>query len=242
MAPIAAPRAAMPAPPAPLPPGFAEIWMPSAAATDMTLKVQALTGLLETHGEQVIPLLREIALDKNSPDEARQAVFVLGQSRRPEAERTVVEVARDAAEPVRIAAVRELGRFEGAGISGELMQVYSMGGTPRLKRQIVSSLGERADNVALLRIANSEEEASVRDFAIVTLGRTGSRDQLRTLFVRAPMVSRPAVLNALFSVKDDDELIRIAKSETSPLLRQRARQLLRTLATPKALKFLEDNP
>jgi hypothetical protein len=236
---IRAPR--LPHPAVPVPPEFDEYWT-SPGAADMTLKIQALTGLLETHSEQVIPLLREIALDRNSPDEARQAVFALGQSRRPEAERTVVDLARAAAEPVRVAAVRELGRFEGPGIGPELMQVYSMGGTPRLKRQIVASLGERADSASLLRIAKSEEEPTVRDYAIITLGRTGSRDQLRTLYVEAPQVSRGAVLLALFAARDDDELIRIAKTETSVALRQRARQQLRMLATPKALKFLEDNP
>ena len=51
-----------------------------------------------------------------------------------------------------------------------------------------------------------------------------------------------AVLSALFTSKDEDELIRIAKTEKEPLLRQRARMQLRLLATPKALKFLEENP
>ncbi len=242
-APIVAMRAPRPPQPAvPVPPEFAEYWLVSPGASDMTLKIQALTGLLDAHSEQVIPLLRAIALDRNSPDEARQAVFALGQSRRPEAERAVGEVARAAAEPVRVAAVRELGRFEGPGIGVELMHVYSMGGTPRLKRQIVASLGERADSASLLRIAKSEAEPTVRDYAIVTLGRTGSRDQLRTLYVETPPVSRAAVLSALFAARDDDELIRIAKTETSVVLRQRARLQLRMLATPKALKFLEDNP
>jgi hypothetical protein len=224
-------------------PGFAEFWLPqNPAAPDVTIKLQALTGLMESHSDQVIPLLRQMALDRNSPDEARQAVFVLGQSRRPEAQRTMVDVAYHAAEPVRIAAVRELGRFEGAGISSELMRVYDTGGTPRLRRQVVASLGERADSMSLLRIVKAEREASVRDYAIVTLGRTGNRDQLRTLYVQAPQESRTAVLNALFAARDDDELIRIAKSETNPLLRKRARDQLRMLATPKALKYLEENP
>jgi hypothetical protein len=62
------------------------------------------------------------------------------------------------------------------------------------------------------------------------------------LYAEAPPVSRAAVLSALFAARDDDELIRIAKTETSAVLRQRARLQLRMLATPKALKFLEDNP
>ena len=206
-------------------------------------RLQAMTGLLDTHGPQVIPLLREIALDRSSPDEARMAVFVLGQSRRPEAERTMVEVAHVGAEPVRVAAVRELGRFNGPTVTTELMRVYTMANTPpRLKQQVVSSFGDRADSASLWTIVNSESEPAVRDFAIVTLGRTGAREQLRTLYVKGPRMSRAVVLNALFSAKDDDELIRIARTEKDPTLRFRARQQLRMLATPKAVKFLEENP
>jgi hypothetical protein len=62
------------------------------------------------------------------------------------------------------------------------------------------------------------------------------------LYPQTPRVSRPTVLNALFTVKDDDELIKIAKTKQDPLLRMRARQQLRLLATPKAIKFLEENP
>jgi HEAT repeat protein len=239
------PGAPLPAAPpaAPAPFSATGIWLPpDPGSPDKTLKVQALNLLLETHSEQVIPLLREMALDRESPDEARQAVFVLGQSRRPEARRTMVEVAREGAEPARIAAVRELGRFDGPMISSELMHVYTMANTPpRLKWQVVSSLGERADNASLVRIVRSESEVSVRDYAIVTLGRTGARDQLRQLYVQTP-VSRPAVLKALFRMKDDDELIRIASTERDPALRTRARDQLRLLATPKAVKYLEEHP
>jgi hypothetical protein len=239
-APPAAPSAPTPMTPMP-PPAVSDVWLPF-GGSDTTLKVQALSGLIDAHSEQAIPLLRAIALDRNSPDEARQAVFVLGQSRRPEAERTVIEVAREAAEPVRIAAVRELGRFDAPTVSTELMRVYSLGGTPRLKRQVVASLGDRADNAALLRIAQSEHDTTVRDYAILALGRNHARDQLRTLYAQVPSASRVAVLTALFSARDDEELIRIATSERDPQVRLRARQQLRMLATPKAIKFLEENP
>ena len=79
-------------------------------------------------------------------------------------------------------------------------------------------------------------------FAIVTLGRSGSREQLRALYAQAPPVSRAAVLTALFAAKDDDGLIRIASTETNVALRLRARQQLRLLATPRALKFLDEHP
>jgi hypothetical protein len=210
---------------------------------DTDLRIEAFAGLMESHGERVIPLLREIAFDANSPDEARRALFVLAQSRRQDARNTVAEVARRGPEPVRLVAIREMGRFDDPRVSTELMQVYQMAGTPRVKRQVVSSLGERADNMALLRIARVESDSSVRDTAIVTLGRLpDARVQLRMLYAQAPRASRNAVITALFSAKDEDELIRIAQTEREPLLRHRVREQLRLLGTPKAMKFLSENP
>jgi hypothetical protein len=231
-----------PAAPAALMPG-AEFFLPTPYPPDGDLRILALSGLLEGHSERVIPLLREIALDGDNPDEARRAVLVLARSHRPEARTTVVEMARRGPEPVRLAAIREMGRFEGATVTAELMQVYQLSTTPRVKRQIVSSLGDRSDNVSLLTIAKAESDPNVRNIAIVTLGRLpDARPQLRTLYVLAPPESRMAVLSALFTSKDEDELIRIAKTEKEPLLRQQARTQLRLLATPKALKFLDENP
>jgi len=50
------------------------------------------------------------------------------------------------------------------------------------------------------------------------------------------------VLTGLFNAKDEDELIRIATNERDQRLRTRARQHLRLLGTPKAVRFLQENP
>jgi len=246
-APPARYRGAVPPPPTPAiagePPVPTEFWVPGDAfASDATVRIEALGSLIESHGDRAIPLLKDIAFDDKSPDEARRAVWLLAQSRRPEARNTVFEVARRGAEPVRLVAIREIGRFDGPTVSAELMQAYSTAGTPRIKRQVVSSLGERADNVSLLRIAKGESDPNVRNLAIVTLGRTGAHDQLRTLYVQTPHDSRGAVLAALFTARADDELIQIARTERDPVLRARARQQLRILATPKAIQYLNENP
>jgi hypothetical protein len=239
--PVAVPPTALAAPAALLP--GAEYFLPTPFPPDTDLRIEALFGLLDSHGDRAVPLLREIALDGNNPDEARRALIVLARSPRSDARTTVQEVARRGPEPVRVAAIREMGRFTGANVGAELMQVYASASTPRVKRQVVSSLGERGDNVALLRIAGDESDAAVRNVAIMTLGRLpDARPQLRTLYARARPESRFAVLSALLTSKDEDELIRIAGSEKDPLLRQRARMQLRLLATPKALRFLEEHP
>jgi hypothetical protein len=223
-----------------LPPGFP--MPPDPFVIDTDTRIMALGSLIDTHSDRVIPLLRDIVLDHKNPVEARRAIFVLAQSPRPEARRTVVEAAQRGPELVRIAAIREMGRFKGPNVNAELMHVYSTAGTPRVKRQIVSSLGGRADNTSLLRIARIETDASVRNTAIVMLGQTGGRDQLRTLYSQAPRESRTAVLSALFNARDDDGLISIARTERDTLLRWRAREQLSMLATPKAVKFLAENP
>jgi hypothetical protein len=180
---------------------------------DTDLRMQALVSLLDSHSDRVIPLLREIALDKRNPAEARRAVFALAQSPRSEARNTVVEAARRGPNVVRIAAIREMGRFS-----------------------------EPTFTSALAAIARNESDIAVRETAIVTLGRSGARVQLRTLYSQLPQSSRIAVLRGLFNAKDDDELIRIATNERDQRLRTRARQHLRLLGTPKAVKFLTENP
>jgi len=207
-----APRLIAPAPMTPM--AWPEGLLPAGAeGLDTDLKIEALVGLLEAHSERVIPLLRDIALDTKNPAEARRAVFALAQSSRPEARNTVVEAARRGPNMVRIAAIREIGRF-----------------------------GEPAFTTTLVGIARGDNDAAVRDTAIVTLGRTGARVPLRTLYSQVPPAARFTVLSALSTAKGDDELIRIATSERDPRLRLRARQQLRLLGTPKAVKYLEDNP
>lgn len=228
-----------------LPPAAADAWwvgtMPEPA--DQAIRIEALAGLIDTHSDRVIPLLKDIALDRNSPDDARLAIVVLAHSQRADAHSIVFEAARAGAEPVQLAAIRELGRLQDANVSNALLQVYTASAIPRVRRQVVTSLGERSDDTSLFRIVRSERDAGVRNDAIQTLGRIGApREQLRILYAQTPLESRAAVINALCTAKDDDELIRIASTERNPILRQRARQQLRLLATPKAVKFLTDNP
>jgi hypothetical protein len=231
--PADAPKA--PAPPA-APPGpnwFAESYFP-----DTDLRVQALGLLIPTDAPKVIPLLRNIALESGNPGAARGAVFILAQSRNPEARSTVVDVAKVGPETVRVAAVRELARFGGPNVGQDLLEVYSRGNAP-VKQQVVSSLGERADTSALVRIVQTENDEKLRDAAILTLGRAGGREQLRVLFVRAPKDARLAVIRGLFIARDEDGLIRIADEEKDAVLKADVIVKLHLLGTPKAKQYLE---
>jgi hypothetical protein len=228
--------------PMPIPEAFRElapetsVWITERYRDDTDLRIQALGSLIKTDAAKVIPMLKEIALESDTPGAARRALFVLTQSGRPEARSAVVEVARTGAEPVRIAAVRELGRFTGPGISGELMSVYTGANVP-VKYQVVSALGERADRPALLRIAQQETDVRLRNAAIMTLGHAGGREQLKVLYAKSPAEVRRPIILGLVNAGADEDLIHIA--ETDRAMREEAIASLRLLATPRAKEYLE---
>ena len=224
-----------PAPP-PAPPAAA--WFAESYFPDTDLRVQALGLLIPTDAPKVIPLLRSIALESDNPGAARGAVFILAQSRNPQAQSTVVDVAKVGSENVRVAAVRELARFGGPNVGLDLLEVYSRGNAP-VKQQVVFALGERADTSALVRIVQTENDEKLRDAAILTLGRAGGREQLRVLFLRAPKDARLAVIRGLFIARDEDGLITIAGEEKDAALKADVIVKLRLLGTPKAKQYLE---
>jgi HEAT repeat protein len=219
-------------------PGPPTAWVPDTYHPDIDLRVQALGSLINIDTAKVIPILKKIALDSDNPGAARRAVFVLAHSGKPEAQSTVVEVAKTGPQTVRLAAVRELGRFGGPNVSQALLQVYSSGTDP-VKLQVVKSLGDRAETSALLRIAQSEADRELRNTAIITLGRAGGREQLRTLYAKATADSKRPIIIGLFSARAEEELIRIARQEKDPNLRREALRRLRLMGTPKAKAYLE---
>jgi HEAT repeat protein len=212
------------------------MWFSQAYPPGTDVRIQALARLIPTDAEKVIPMLRYIAFHEEAGP-AKGAIFVLASSRVPEAQNCVVDVAKTGPEPVRVAAVRELGRFGGSNISRDLLDVYSTANWP-VKQQVVLSLGERADTTALLRIVQSESDDRLLEMAIVTLGKAGGSAQLRVLLPKTTR-GRMAQIRGLFTARDEEGLIRIAQQEKDTFLRNEALNRLRLLDTPKAKAYLE---
>ena len=219
----------------PLPP---TLWVPEGYLPDTDLRIQALGSLIHTDTSKVVLILKDIALRGENPGEARRALFVLAQSRRPEARSTVVEVAKTGPEAIRLVAVRELGRLGGPAVWSDLLEVYSTG-SARVKHQVVTSLSHRGAASALLRIIQSEQDRRLRDVAIVTLGEAGGRDDLARLYPKAAADAKRSIIAGLFNARAEDELIGIARRERDPQMRQHVLARLRLLGTPKAKLYLE---
>jgi len=236
--PPAAPHVAPAFPTPPVPPAA---WLPEEYRPDADIRIQALDRLMVTDATRVIPILKQIVLASENAREASRALFVLAQSGEPEARQTVVQVAMLASEPVRIAAVKELGRFGGPDASQDLMRVYASSDLA-VKMQVVTSLGERAERTALLQIAKSEKDPSVKATAILTAGQAGGpevKEQLRLLYRQVGMDAKRPIILGLFSARAEDELIRIADEEKDPQLRAEVLMRLRLLGTPRAKAYLQ---
>ena len=224
---------AMPAPPAPPAPPVPPVM------SDTDLRIQALGTLMDTDAEKVIPILRKIVMTEGNVAEARRALFVLAQSRRADAQGTLLQVAKDGPERIRAAAVRELGRFGGPDVNQQLLVVYAGGSSP-VKQQVVRVLGWRRDAGALEQIVTKESNVVLRDQAILALGRAGGRVQLATLYGKAGSSDlKEQLVTALFNAEADDELIRIAKTDPNESVRTLAIDRLRLLDTDKARAFLK---
>jgi hypothetical protein len=238
--PAAAPAAPVAPTMAPFPAMPPPAWVPEGYFPDMDLRIQALGSLIRTDAVKVIPMLKEIALESGNTGEARRALFVLAQSGRPDARATVMDVAKTGPEPVRVAAVRELGRLGGVAIANDLLQVYATA-SDRVKHQVVTSLAQSDGAPALLRIAESEKDRELRDVAIVTLGEAGGRQQLAMLYAKATTDVKRPIIVGLFNAQAEDELIRIAERERDPAARAEVLARLRLLGTPRARAYLEQH-
>ncbi len=238
-APVKAPPPVSPrVPKSEKPPAPPKMWYTDEVPPDPDLQVQALGALLKTDGERVVPMLKQIAFESENPGPAMRAVFMLAQSSLPEARATVVKIAESGPEPVRVAAVRDLGRFGGPEAPKELLSLYPTAIEP-VKYQIVKVLGERSDMLALMRIVESEKDGTLRYSAIAGLGQAGGGAQLARMYKSASLKGKRPIIIGLFSARADGELIRIAETEQDAALRQEALERLRLLGTPKAKEYLQ---
>jgi HEAT repeat protein len=233
----ATPKAVPPKPPPPPPP----MWYTESIGADDDLRVLALGGLLRSEPQKVVPMLGQIALESDNPNSAISAVFVLASSSLPEARAIVVKVARQGSEPVQVAAVRDLGRFGGPDVSKDLMSVY-LTAQPPVKAQIVKSLGERSEKLALATIVSSEKDVKIRSRAFTSLGQAGGAAQLAAMYRAASPADKRAIIGGLGLARADAELIRIAEAERTPAgatFRNDALEQLRLLGTAKASDYLQ---
>ena len=152
--------------------------------TDEDMKLLAITGLMNSDPERVVPLLEKLLADpKATPRLKTKALFVMGASRSPKAGEIIAKYARSGGNPdVQLKAVEYLGIYGTPQNKQVLAEVYGSTSDPALKRAVLRAYLTARDKDKLLAAAKSESNVDLRREAIRYLGGMGAHQELAQLY------------------------------------------------------------
>ncbi len=209
------------------------------AAGDEELKLLALNALQFQSPEQALPMLRQLLASSQSLKLRERALFVLAQSRSPEARAVLAEVARQGNPDLARKAIDYLG-VHGSSENRELLaELYKSTSEVDVKRRILRAYMVSGDRARVLAAATGETVPELRKEAVRQLGVMGAHDELYTMYQRETTVEvKREILQAMFVGGNSTRLIELAKSEPNADLRRVAVRnlgLMRTSSTGAAL-------
>lgn len=130
---------------------------------DEDLKILAMNSLLNQDPAKAVPLLRGMLVGNQSPSVKKHALFVLAQSKSPEAE----AILRDAVlgkmgSDVQHDAIQSVGVFLGKKDNGTLVDVYKTTADVKIKRSVVSALFISHDAPRMVDLARGEKDMEMK--------------------------------------------------------------------------------
>jgi TolA-binding protein len=150
--------------------------VPPAQESNDDLKLLAINSLMNADPEHAIPLVEGILKGSNVPAVKDRALFVLSQNRSPQAQQALVDYAKGGGNPdLQLRAIQYLGMSGTKEAQQQLASIYGSSTDVRLKTEIVHALMMAHGNDALLNIAKTEKDVSLRDTGNPRPGREQER-------------------------------------------------------------------
>jgi HEAT repeat protein len=200
--------------------------MPPQAEADANLKLLALNALMGQDQAQAVPILEKI-LSGNQPEELKsRALFVLAQSRSPQAEALIAQIAHGQSGPaLQIKAIRMVAAAQGKHAGDMLADIYQHSDDAQVKRAILQSYLLTGDPSNLLAVARQESDPELVRTAVHTLGAMGAVQDLLALYRATKSAqAKSDIINAFVASGHNGvaPLTEIAQSELDAELRRRA--------------------
>jgi hypothetical protein len=131
--------------------------------SDEDLKMIALNSLLNRDPATALPLLRGI-LSGNQPISVKKhALFVLAQSKSPEAESILHDAALGKLDPqLQGEAIRSMAVFQGKRANDTLAEVYRTTTDPKIKKSIISAMFITRDAPHMVEMARNEKDLELK--------------------------------------------------------------------------------
>jgi hypothetical protein len=130
---------------------------------DAELKLLALNSLSNQDPARAMPILRGILTGNQSDEMKKQAIFVLTQSRSPEAALILHDVVvGKLGTPLQRQAIPMMGVFQGKRSNDTLMEVYRMTNDGQVKRAVISALFISHDAPRMVELARGEKDMEIK--------------------------------------------------------------------------------
>jgi len=131
--------------------------------SDEDLKMLALNSLLNQDPARAIPLLRGVLNGNGSPAMKKHALFVLAQSKSPDADAILHDAAMGKMGPeLQREAIRSIAVFEGKRSNDTLVEVYKATSDPKIKKSVISGLFITQDAPRMVELARSEKDLELK--------------------------------------------------------------------------------
>jgi hypothetical protein len=134
---------------------------PPARGSDDDLKMLALNSLLNQDPARAVPLLRGILAGNQPASVKKHALFVLAQSKSPEAESILRDAVTGKMDPqLQRQAIQSMAVFQGKRANDTLVEVYKTTSDPQIKHSVVSALFITGDAPKMVELAKNEKDLS----------------------------------------------------------------------------------
>jgi HEAT repeats len=134
-----------------------------ARGSDEDLKMLALNSLLNKDPATALPLLRGILSGNQSPCVKKRALFVLAQSKSPEAESILHDAALGKLDPqLQGEAIQSMAVFQGKRANDTLAEVYRTTTDPKIKKSIISAMFITRDAPHMVEMARNEKDLELK--------------------------------------------------------------------------------
>jgi hypothetical protein len=136
---------------------------PPARGSDDDLKMLALNSLLNQDPARAVPLLRGILTGNQPISVKKHALFVLAQSKSPEAESILHDAVTGKMDPqLQREAIQSMAVFQGKRANATLIDVYKTTSDPQIKRSVISALFITQDAQGMVELARNEKDLNLK--------------------------------------------------------------------------------
>jgi hypothetical protein len=134
-----------------------------ARGSDEDLKMLALNSLLNRDPATALPLLRGILSGNQPLNVKKHALFVLAQSKSPEAESILHDAALGKLDPqLQGQAIQAMAVFQGKRANDTLAEVYRTTTDPKIKNSIISAMFITKDAPRMVEMARNEKDLELK--------------------------------------------------------------------------------